>query len=290
MTARRRSAAALVYLILCRSLTSTISITPRRLPFWATTAQLVRPVQPRRRVWPYEVPALAATIRPTQVVWAYNDNNIKRNYVYQWNLSIQRQLTSNTTLVLAYAGSRGFHHPFLTEGANSVQPVNVGQPIPGVGYYWPRPWTLAAGVDGQAALFNPSVQIIRSIMWQAQSYYNGLQVKLEKRLSRGFQVQGSYTWGKSIDNSSGSAAADTFTNEWNALPFYDLRLVRGLSAFNVGRNLVISGLWNGPAAKSLGSFGGPVLGGWQLGLITSASDGVPIMPSMGMSAPDMLGE
>ena len=241
-------------------------------------------------VWPSGVPALAPTIRPTQVVWAYNDNNIKRNYVYQWNLSIQRQLTSNTTLVLAYAGSRGFHHPFLTEGANSVQPVNVGQPVPGVGYYWPRPWTLASGVDGQAALFNPSVQIIRSVMWQAQSYYNGLQVKLDKRLSRGFQVQGSYTWGKSIDNSSGSAAADTFTNEWNALPFYDLRLVRGLSAFNVGRNLVISGLWNGPAAKSLGSFGGPVLGGWQLGLITSASDGVPIMPSMGMDAPDMLGE
>src|SRR2546426_4578200 len=241
-------------------------------------------------VWPSGVPALAPTIRPTQVVWAYNDNNIKRNYVYQWNLSIQRQLTSNTTLVLAYAGSRGFHHPFLTEGANSVQPVNVGQPIPGVGYYWPRPWTLATGVDGQAALFNPSVQIIRSIMWQAQSYYNGLQVKLEKRLSRGFQVQGSYTWGKSIDNSSGSAAADTFTNEWNALPFYDLRLVRGLSAYNIGRNLVISGLWNGPAATSLGSFGRPVLGGWQLGLITSVSDGVPIMPSMGMSAPDMLGE
>ena len=241
-------------------------------------------------VWPSGVPALAPTIRPTQVVWAYNDNNIKRNYVYQWNLSIQRQLTSNTTLVLAYAGSRGFHHPFLTEGANSVQPVNVGQPIPGVGYYWPRPWTLAAGVDGQAALFNPSVQIIRSVMWQAQSYYNGLQVKLEKRLSRGFQVQGSYTWGKSIDNSSGSAAADTFTNEWNALPFYDLRLVRGLSAYNIGRNLVISGLWNGPAATSLGSFGRPVLGGWQLGLITSVSDGVPIMPSMGMSAPDMLGE
>src|SRR5947199_9593201 len=101
-------------------------------------------------------------------------------------------------------------------------------------------------------------------MWQAQSYYNGLQVKLEKRLSRGFQVQGSYTWGKSIDNSSGSAAADTFTNEWNALPFYDLRLVRGLSAFNIGRNLVLSGLLNGRVATSLGSFGGPVLGGWQL--------------------------
>jgi hypothetical protein len=241
-------------------------------------------------VWPFGIPALAPTVRPTQVVWAYNDNNIKRNYVYQWNLNVQRQLTPSTTLVLGYAGSRGFHHPFLTEGANSVQPVNVGHPIPGVGYYWPIPWTLGPGVDGQAALYNPLVQIVRSIMWQARSYYNGLQVKLDKRMSLGFQVQGSFTWGKSIDDSSGSAAADTFTNEWNALPFYDLRLVRGLSAYNVGRNLVINGLWNAPTAKSLGSFAERVIGGWQLGLISSLSDGVPIMPSMGMDQPDMLGE
>ena len=245
---------------------------------------------PPAGVWPSGVPALAPAVRPTQVVWAYNDNNIKRNYVYQWNLNLQRQLTSNTTLVLGYAGSRGFHHPFLTEGGNSVQPVNVGHPIDGVGYYWPIPWTLATGVDGQAALYNPNVQIIRSILWQARSYYNGLQVKLDKRMSRGFQVTGSFTWSKSIDDSSGSAAADTFSNEWNALPVYDLRLVRGLSAFNVGRNLVINSLWNAPEAKSLGRFGERVLGGWQLGLISSMSDGVPIMPSMGMDAADMLGE
>ena len=159
-----------------------------------------------------------------------------------------------------------------------------------MGYYWPTPWTLAPGVDGQAALYNPLVQIVRSIMWQARSYYNSLQVKLDKRMSRGFQVQGSFTWSKSIDDSSGSAAADTFSNEWNALPTYDLRLVRGLSAFNVGRNLVVNGLWNAPSAKSLGTFGERVLGGWQLGLISNLSDGVPIMPSMGMDAPDMLGE
>ena len=245
---------------------------------------------PPAGLWPSEVPALAPSVRPTQVVWAYNDNNIKRNYIYQWNLNIQRQLTSTMTLTLGYAGSRGFHHPFLTEGANSVQPVNVGHPIPGVGYYWPIPWTLGAGVDSQAALYNPSIQIARSILWQARNYYNGLQVKLDKRLSQGFQVQGSFTWSKSIDDSSGSAAADTFTNEWNALPYYDLRLVRGLSAFNVGRNLVINGLWNAPRVESLGRIGQRALGGWQLGVISSMSDGIPIMPSMGMDQPDMLGE
>src|SRR5262249_25436637 len=40
----------------------------------------------------------------------------------------------------------------------------------------------------------------------------------------------------------------------------------------------------------LGKFAKPLLGGWQLGLITQASDGIPIMPSLGMDQPDLLGE
>src|SRR5207245_11299133 len=113
---------------------------------------------------------------------------------------------------------------------------------------------------------------------KAICYYNCLQAKLDKTVRHGFQVQGSFTWGKSIDGSSGSPAADTFTNEWNALPFYDLRLVRGLSAYNVGRNLVINGLWNAPTARSLGRVGERALGGWQWRLISSLRDGITVMP------------
>jgi hypothetical protein len=40
----------------------------------------------------------------------------------------------------------------------------------------------------------------------------------------------------------------------------------------------------------LGAFGNGLLGGWQLGLIASAADGIPVTPSMGMDGSDMLGE
>jgi hypothetical protein len=245
--------------------------------------------------FPYKIPADLGVVKPTQVVWAYNDTNINRNYVFQYNLNIQRQITPTTTFIVAYVGSHGVHQPFLSEGGNSVQPVNVGNPIPGVGFYWPVPYTLATPciqgqkpACGQFALVNPNVQIIRSIFWQGVSSYNALELKLDKRVSHGFQVEGAFTWGKSIDTSSGSAAADTFTNEWNALPYYDFGLTRGLSAFDVGRNLVVNALWNAPTPKN--SIASPLLGGWQLGIITSVSDGIPIMPSMGMDPPDMLGE
>jgi len=245
---------------------------------------------PSAGIWPYGIPPLAVNSTPQSRVWAFLDPNIKRNYVYQYNLNIQRQLTTSTTLVVGYTGSHGIHNPFLDEGANSVLPVNIGKPIAGVGYYWPIPYTLGAGGAGNAALLNPNLGIIRSIMWQSRSYYNALQVKVNRRMSHGFQVEGSFTWSKSIDDTSGSAAADTFTNEWNAPPWYDLRLNRGLSGFNVGRNLVVNGLWNAPTPKALGGVANRVLGGWQLGIISSVADGIPITPSMGMDGSDLLGE
>ncbi len=246
---------------------------------------------PAAGVFPYGIPALAVNATPQQRIWAYLDTNIKRNYVYQYNFNIQRQLTTDTTVTVGYTGSHGIHNPFLDEGANSVLPANFQKPTPaGVGYYWPIPYTLGPGGAGNAALLNPSIGVVRSVMWQSRSYYNALQVKLEKRMSRGFRMQGSYTWSKGIDDTSGSAAADTFTNEWNAPPWYDLSLNRGLSGFNVSRNLVINGFWNSPTPKSLGAIGNRALGGWQLGLIGAFADGVPVTPSMGMDGSDILGE
>ena len=262
-------------------------------PFLGTYGTVGPPgtASPPQGAFPYGIPALLPAVKPTNVVWAYTDANIRRNYITQWNFSVQRQLAANTTFTVAYAGSHGVHNPLLTEGGNSVQPVDVGNPIPGVGYYWPTPWTNGlTSVQQQAALYNPFIQICRCTFWEGSSSYNSLQLKFDQRLFHGLQVGASYTWSKSIDDSSGSAAADTFFNEWNALPTYDMRLVRGLSSYDIPRNLVINGLYNAPTLKSLGAIGERVLGGWQLGIIATAQDGYPMMPSMGMDNPDMLGE
>jgi hypothetical protein len=262
-------------------------------PFLGTYGTVGPPgtASPSQGAFPYGIPALLPAVKPTNVVWAYTDANIHRNYITQWNFSIQRQLAPNTTITVAYAGAHGIHNPFLTEGGNAVQPVNVGNPIPGVGYFWPIPWSNSrSSAAQQAALYNPFIQICRCTFWEGSSSYNSLQLKFDQRLFHGLQVGASFTWSKSIDDSSGSAAADTFFNEWNALPTYDMRLVRGLSSYDIPRNLVISALYSAPTPKSLGSVGDHVLGGWQVGIIATAQDGYPMMPSMGMDNPDMLGE
>jgi hypothetical protein len=76
-------------------------------------------------------------------------------------------------------------------------------------------------------------------------------------------------------------AGDAFGNSISSLNWFDMRLTRGLSDFNVGRTLVLNGTWEVPTAKS---FTGPakwLTDGWQLGMIFTVSDGVPFTPTWG---------
>jgi hypothetical protein len=66
-----------------------------------------------------------------------------------------------------------------------------------------------------------------------------------------------------------------------------LSLSKGLSDFDVRRNLVVSGFWNVPTPRAFGAFGEKALGGWQLGIITTLADGIPMPISI---ASDLAGE
>jgi hypothetical protein len=63
--------------------------------------------------------------------------------------------------------------------------------------------------------------------------------------------------------------------------WFDSRLNRGLSDFNIGRTLVISGTWQVPARKSISGLAAWAVNGWELGMIYKANDGVPFSASFG---------
>jgi hypothetical protein len=122
---------------------------------------------------------------------------------------------------------------------------------------------------------------MHGMFYQGRSYYNAFEAQLSKRMSRGFQLQGVFTWAKSMDTSSATVAGDAFQNSISSLDWFDVRLTRGPSDFNVGRTFVLSGTWEVPTPKS---FSGPaqwLAGGWELGTILTVSDGVPFTPTWG---------
>ncbi len=195
---------------------------------------------------------------------AYVQPNPSRSYVIEWNLSVQQELFKQVVATIGYIGSRGLHLPFRTDDADIVIPTKVG-----ASYVWPTP--ISSGVP-----INPNVGRIDRLSFDADSYYQGLVIGVQKRLSNGFQLQGSYTWQKSIDTGSSTIAGDQFSNSPSSLPFwFDPNLRRGVSDFNLGQSAVISGTWTVPGLERGSDLLQIFASNWQIGGIFQASSGSP---------------
>jgi len=98
------------------------------------------------------------------------------------------------------------------------------------------------------------------------SSYNSLQVLLEKRFSRGLQLQAAYTWSKSIDDSS------SFESILNPL---DPRANRALSLFDTRHRFVLNYDWQLPVPRMKG-FANVLFNGWSASGIVTAQSGFPM--------------
>jgi len=120
------------------------------------------------------------------------------------------------------------------------------------------------------------------VFFEGNSTYNALQAGIQKRMSRGLQVQGSFTWGKSIDTSSGTVTGDqwanSIVNHWN---WFNPNATRGVSDYNISKTLVIDIIWDIPGLKSVSGLAERITSGWQLGGIYTASSGVPFTAGFG---------
>ena len=230
--------------------------------------------------------------------WNFVERNPSRNYIYQWNLNIQRQVASDLSVTVAYAGSRAKHNPYQSDDFNIVFPTKVGNrwvfPSPVGSGCLPGPpdctsTDAALGLPASfnanptrivpGLLINPHTNGIQTTVWQSKSWYDALQVGVEKRMNHGLQAEVSFTWSKTEDTTSGSFAGDNFAGDLNpTIPWWDLKLIKGLSDFNVSRNLVTNLLWDVPTPASFHGPVGFITKGWQIGGILTLSDGVPVWP------------
>src|SRR6266850_1886257 len=201
-----------------------------------------------------------------------------RNYVLQWNLNLQRQITRDLSVSLGYVGSHGVHMLIRGDDGNMTIPT-----LSSAGYLFPcgppinpdGSCTAGNNAAGTSAKINQSLGIIRYLYWGSDSFYDAMNLSIDKRLSHGFQFQVAYTWSKSIDDNSSTIAGDTFGNSINSLYWFAPKSLRGLSDFNVGQSAAINMLWAVPTPKSWNGFVKSAVGGWQLGGIFKINTGIP---------------
>ncbi len=233
---------------------------------------------------------------PTSLTAAYITPHPDRNYVVQYNLNVQYQLAPSLAMMVAYVGSEGIHMLHKADDGNLAMPTPTSA---GGGYLFPHVdalgnlWdpTLGCtqtdpnGSDPSSCAapleINPYYGTVRYQDYSGRSYYNAMQIQVSKRMSHGIQMQGSFTWGRSIDTSSAAVAGDTFGNSISSLPMYNLRLTRAPSDFNVDRTFVFNALWDVPGIKSGFAAARWISNGWELGGIITLSDGVPFTPTWG---------
>ena len=114
----------------------------------------------------------------------------------------------------------------------------------------------------------------------ADANYHGLTVGLQKRLSRGFDGQFSYTYAKSIDQGSGvsSGGDNFFQGQRTVTGFWDLYLDRSLSAFDIRNNFTANFTYQLPG-DNLEGFVGALAKGWRVNGILMVADGFPLSVS-----------
>jgi hypothetical protein len=198
--------------------------------------------------------------------------------VYQWNLSVQRELGRDLFLNAAYVGSRAVN----LETRAQIDVRTDFQIINGRKFF----------PAGGNVRLNPNFSSINYLDFNADSYYHALQLNLSRRFSGGLQFQTAYTLSKSIDTAS--AIENVFLNGVFSAgrqdPF-DSRSERALSDFDVRHNLVANFLYDLPFGKGR-RFGGnltgvaatlidPLIGGWSAGGIVNLKSGFPFNVSLG---------
>jgi hypothetical protein len=193
-----------------------------------------------------------------------------RSYDMQWNLNIQRELVKDLTLMAGYVGSRGVHEPFRVDDADIVIPTLT----PEGRWLFPNPVKSGTQVNDQYGS-------IGRLTYNGNSYFHALEVAVQKAMSHGVQFQTSFTWGKSMDTGSAAGHGDQFSNSISSLPYYDQRMLRTRSDFDIKRTLVVSATWQVPSPKSLSGPAAWIANGWELGWIFKANDGVPFTATWG---------
>jgi hypothetical protein len=203
--------------------------------------------------------------------------------VLSYTFKIEQQIAPNTSLMVGYVGSHGYHE---------MLSLDANEPSPTVCPAAPCPSALPAGTiyyPPNAKLANPNLANTTTWLSEGVSSYNALQVDVNRRFSKGLQLRGVYTYAKNLDdgtawNSSVAANAPGFV----MFPL-NPKLDYGPSTTDVRHLAVINGTYELPIGhgktflNSVSGWRNKAISGWSLSAIETLQSGLPFTPQLGFN-------
>lgn len=204
---------------------------------------------------------------PTSTPFIEGTNpNIRDGRTQEYNLNVQYAPGRDYLLEIGYVGTNSAHRPGQVEfdqatlaspqnpvngqTNNSINNVTARLPIQGV---------------SQGSLFTDSVFIAN---------YNALQASITKRMQHGFQLQGSYTWSKNLDEVNGEGGNDVFELQLPTDNQNNLFSSYGLAGDDRDQRVVLNFIWTAPKFRSAPALARHILTDWEfsgIGLIQSGA-------------------
>ncbi|MGA9529085.1 MAG: TonB-dependent receptor [Terriglobales bacterium] len=166
------------------------------------------------------------------------DPHLKLPRTYEWNGAFEQSLGKSQSFSLTYVGA---------VGRDLLRVTNLVNPNANFGF---------VGVTDNSA----------------NSNYNAMQIKFERRLSQGLQAVASYTWSHSID----IASTDAFANYLNTPSLVaNPNIDRGSSDFDI-RHALAAGLTYNLPSPGWNSAAHAALGGWAVDGFIFARSAPPV--------------
>jgi hypothetical protein len=222
-------------------------------------------------------------------------HDIRQPYLMSWNFSVDQQLPGSIALTVSYVGTKGLHlwgqgdvnacipTAFVNgipNWANTLGPGGTPIACPSVNSAFPSGHICTVIPSSGPTLQVPTGRANcnfgydNSVQTTSASWYNGLQVSVQKRLSRGLEFQSAYTYSKNLDLPQGRLFIDGEV----PTPYAPRSIDRGRSVLNATHNWRFNTLYTLPAMKSSGLVS-KLANGWSVQNIVSVQTGFTLSPA-----------
>jgi len=206
----------------------------------------------------------------------------KTPYTQQWGLDLQYQLLPSLMLELGYEGSHGLREPLAWSFNQAYLPSQVGNTNNSVSYRSqcpPGAYPETCSPIEERVPYKNFAATATALANIAQSMHHAMTFKVDRRFANGLSLLGSFTWGKTLDQSSELGGGISGSSD-RAQYSHDLRAEKGPAGFNQSRRLVVSWVYElpfgqGKAFLNRGGYVNAILGGWQANGILTLADGTP---------------
>ncbi len=200
----------------------------------------------------------------------YIPRDIQNGSIQNWQFSVQHEILKDLVLDVAYVGNRANNLVILAD-------FNQARPLTAAEFALPASQQPSLQARRPIAGFGS----ISAVLPEGFSNYNALQIKLEKRFSKGLYLLNSFTWSKAIDNAS-QVLEEPNGNTGTPQNLYDLASNKGIGAYDQPFNNTTSFVYELPIGRGrwlggdMNSILDAVIGGWTLSGVNTMTSGQPI--------------